>query len=158
MKRIKPITEALPSQLLNMTEMLNFDDKLREDLGMQGSDMVTVADFVLFNAEWSKGKGAEIFMILDDDGEAAGMITLTSSKDGRGRCGYWVGTRYRGRGLCSEAFAEIVETAHDLGLASLNGTVSKDNDCSMRIWEHYSPDMEDKGRNYSFTIFLNGRE
>ncbi len=155
MKRIIPVTEALPSQLMAMTNMLNFDDRLMEDIGIKKGDHISVPEFVAFNAQWAKARGADIYLIIDDYEESAGMITVTFLKDNEtARCGYWLGSDYRGKGLGREAFAEIVDIVKKRGCGRLEATIAKDNEISRKIWEPYGAEFLDLGDNYKAVIVI----
>jgi len=65
-----------------------------------------------------------------------GVIGLTRESPDTGRIGYWVGRRYWGHGVASEAVARLVSWAFGtLGLDRLVAYVADDNAPSMRVLE-----------------------
>ena len=65
-----------------------------------------------------------------------GVIGLTRTERGTGRIGYWVGRRYWGHGVASEAVARLVSWGFGtLGLDRLIAYVADDNAASMRVLE-----------------------
>jgi 8-oxo-dGTP diphosphatase len=65
-----------------------------------------------------------------------GVIGLTREGGDTGRIGYWVGRRYWGHGVASEAVARLVSWAFGtLGLDRLIAYVADDNAPSMRVLE-----------------------
>jgi 8-oxo-dGTP diphosphatase len=65
-----------------------------------------------------------------------GVIGLTREGADTGRFGYWVGRRYWGHGVASEAVARLVSWAFGtLGLDRLIAYVADDNAASMRVLE-----------------------
>lgn len=65
-----------------------------------------------------------------------GVIGLTRTEHATGRLGYWVGRRYWGHGVASEAVARITSWAFGtLGLDTLIAYVADDNAASMRVLE-----------------------
>ncbi|MCU0985149.1 MAG: bifunctional GNAT family N-acetyltransferase/(deoxy)nucleoside triphosphate pyrophosphohydrolase [Acetobacteraceae bacterium] len=65
-----------------------------------------------------------------------GVIGLTRTERGAGRIGYWVGRRYWGHGVASEAVARLTSWAFGtLGLDRLIAYVADDNAASMRVLE-----------------------
>jgi ribosomal-protein-alanine N-acetyltransferase len=79
-------------------------------------------------------------VILDADGAVAGRITLNGIVRGpflSCSVGYWVDQRRTGRGLATQALAEIMRVAFDeLGLHRIQGETLVDNVGSQRVLEH----------------------
>jgi len=67
-----------------------------------------------------------------------GVIGLTREGPGTGRIGYWVGRRYWGHGVASEAVARVVSWGFGtLGLDRLVAYVADDNAASIRVLEKH---------------------
>ena len=78
--------------------------------------------------------------------EFAGMISLShiDEKLRTARIGYWVGSRFRNKGICSEAFRMILEIARDKGIVEFRSDIDKDNVYSLKVWEKYCPVIVEK--------------
>jgi ribosomal-protein-alanine N-acetyltransferase len=78
-------------------------------------------------------------VILDDDGEPVGRITINNIVRGAlqsGAVGYWVSHHANGRGLATRAVAEVREIGfHELGLHRLEACTLVDNVGSQRVLE-----------------------
>jgi [ribosomal protein S5]-alanine N-acetyltransferase len=77
------------------------------------------------------------FAILDDDGELAGTLFVNGVVRGRlqsATLGYWVSSRYTGRGLATAGVAAAVDHAFGaLGLHRVEAATLVDNHASQRV-------------------------
>ena len=71
------------------------------------------------------------------DKQFTGMISLSHNDEANksARIGYWMGREVRRRGICSQAFDQVIEKARGLRLTSVSSTISKTNHASISIWE-----------------------
>jgi ribosomal-protein-alanine N-acetyltransferase len=90
-------------------------------------------------AEWITDEQHR-FVIVDDDGVAAGLVSLTGIQRGAlesAMISYFVAEARSGRGLASRAVAEAVRFAfEELGLHRLEAGTATTNIASQRVLEH----------------------
>ena len=72
---------------------------------------------------------ANVFLVIDVNGEVAGTALSWPSDDGRRYVGYWLGREYWGRGLATRALAELIEELP----RPLHALVSTTNVASIRV-------------------------
>ena len=157
MVRLVPYKKLLPSQLMDLVNLLNFDDRLRDDLGFKDDDSpMTVFDYQAFTEAWIERTRSQHFAIVNEGDIAMGQISLSHiDKDkGEARCGYWLGTKYRNRGYTKEAFEQIVGLARQMELKYLVASISPRNDASLAIWAKYRPMVEKKEGSLKVTVDL----
>lgn len=61
-------------------------------------------------AQYSRGEGFQAVIL--DQGEVAGTVGYVYARSGRAELGYWLGDRFRGRGLMTMAVRAMAEDAH----------------------------------------------
>ena len=85
-----------------------------------------------FMAHWAKtlANDACITKTVVADGEVAGNIGCWQDGDGRTLVGYWIGRRFWGRGLATQALAELVAT---IDRRPLHAYVAQHNVASIRV-------------------------
>ena len=87
-----------------------------------------------FDAHWRRVLADETLTkktIVDEEGEVAGNIGCWP-QDGKHLVGYWVGRAYWGRGLATQALAELVD---GLETRPLHALVVRSNVASIRVLE-----------------------
>ena len=121
-----------------LAAMLNDDVVLRSDLNI-GTTAKETADSVVRHVEkWCRSSCAVSYAILAD-GVTVGLISLAhidaGTGTGTGGIGYWVGSSYRRRRYCTQAFEFVLEQARLRGLHTVATSIVNDNTASQRIWE-----------------------
>jgi len=118
-----------------LAEMLNEDVQLRTDLGIHGEYRNTAEGFLRDIGDWCRSRRAVCFAILAD-GTTVGMISLSRIDPmvGTGRIGYWMGSNYRRRGYCTNAFGLVLQEAFRRGVRTVSAWIEKDNVPSERLW------------------------
>jgi 8-oxo-dGTP diphosphatase len=87
-------------------------------------------------ADRNAGRAFHFCITGREEEHPLGVIGLTREGADTGRIGYWVGRRYWGHGVASEAVARLVSWAFGtLGLDRLVAYVADDNAPSMRVLE-----------------------
>ncbi|HDS02405.1 MAG TPA: N-acetyltransferase [Firmicutes bacterium] len=145
MVQLIPFDKLLPSQLMDLANLLNFDDTLRDELGFKAEDPpMSALDFQAFTQAWAERTQSLQFVIANGGGIAMGLISLShiNKENGDARCGYWIGSKYRNRGYTKEAFEKIINIARQMELKFLTSTISPNNDISLAIWAKYRPMVE----------------
>lgn len=117
--------------------LLDEDQALRSELGFQPGKPISSREVHRKISEWSKANGAICYSILAD-GITAGMISLShiDNRSGTAQIGYWIGSRYRNSGICSQAFRLAVGEASSLGIETVSATITGENQASRAIWEN----------------------
>lgn len=127
---------------LQLVEILSTDDVL---LGKLGSEkcVLSVDEFIKCNSEWSKDTNSEIFAIVFNN-TAIGTIALSyqSMEQKKAQIGYWIGSRYWGKGYMSQAFLQMLRYSKGKGIIYLSAKILKDNVASKKIWQKYNVKME----------------
>lgn len=107
-------------------------------------------------AEIARNEDGHACAILDG-GELAGTITLSNVSGGAFRSanvGYWVDSARNGRGLASQALAEVFEHAvGSIGLHRLEAGTLVDNHASQRVLEKNRFELIGLARSY---LHING--
>lgn len=91
--------------------------------------------WVLFALENIKNEKAFSFAILYE-GSFAGVISLTNVDKDKGisNLGYWIGTPYWSKGICTHAISKAVEYAFkELGLSQINAECLEKNQASVKV-------------------------
>lgn len=143
-----------------LARLLNRDGTLRRELGFLPDTGITPGEFGRKVREWETVHDSICFCI-QESGRPVGMISLShiDPKRARARAGYWIGSRYRHRGICTAAFRLLVEEARGMGLASLSATVAAGNMASRAIWEKEGARGELKAEGemfYTLDLMRNG--
>jgi len=122
-----------------LAAMLCEDDILRRDLGIPEDRKSTAEAFARFICEWERERNASTYAIVLDGDTAVGTISLSHVDlvERSGRIGYWVGSDYRKKGHCTEAFGRVVEEAVSRGLERVRASIAEENIPSRRIWERH---------------------
>jgi ribosomal-protein-alanine N-acetyltransferase len=136
---IKKINDKYAVQLI---EILNTDDALLNKLGSK-KRIISKDEFAEHNNEWAKSTNSEIFAVVLND-NAIGMISLSyqSIEEKKAQIGYWIGSKYWGKGYTSQAFLQILCCAERKGIRYLNAKILKHNLASKKIWQKYNAKME----------------
>lgn len=130
----------------DMFELFSTDDILRKELGLEDKVFSAEEEF-RFVSDWCE-KTKSVQFVIRYQNEFAGMISLShiDKKLKTARIGYWVGSRFRNEGICSEAFRQILDIARDKGIEEVRSDIDKDNENSLKIWEKYSPVIVEKNK------------
>lgn len=151
---IKSVYDLNLRQVNQLVRILNNDEKLNQSLGKQGKKM-TLAQFKNKNVSWQKNNQAQMFAIMLKN-RAIGMISLShiNLKTKKANIGYWLASKYWGKGITTRAFEQILEIARKNKLKYLSCTVHKDNKASLAIWRVFKAKITKKGRDYIPIISL----
>ncbi|OIO28414.1 GNAT family N-acetyltransferase [Candidatus Micrarchaeota archaeon CG_4_10_14_0_2_um_filter_60_11] len=87
---------------------------------------------------WRKGKDYCLAVVCKEDGRLAGSVSLlrVDKKHKVAEMGYWLGARYRGKGLAAEAVALLLGLGFKkLGMEKIRGHVFAENRASQRLLE-----------------------
>jgi RimJ/RimL family protein N-acetyltransferase len=96
---------------------------------------VPARDRQAFDAHWA-GLLADpdvLLLTVVADGEVAGSA-LSYIRDGRRQVGYWIARERWGKGIASQALAQLLD---ELGERPLYATVAADNGASLRVLEKH---------------------
>ncbi len=128
----------------DMVEMFRTDEVLRRELGLEDK-VFSAEEEYKFVSDWCKKTNSVQFAIRYGN-EFAGMISLShiDEKLRTARIGYWVGSRFRNKGICSEAFRLILDIARDKGIVEVRSYIEKENEYSLSIWRKYYHAIEEK--------------
>lgn len=143
-----------------LARLLNRDGTLRRELGFPPDTGITPGEFEKKIRDWETVQDSVCYCILENE-KPVGMISLShiDLKRARAGAGYWIGSRYRNRGICSAAFRLIMDVARGIGLASLSATVAAGNGASRAIWEREGARGElkaDGKMSYTLDLMRNG--
>ncbi|MBN2857954.1 MAG: GNAT family N-acetyltransferase, partial [Candidatus Delongbacteria bacterium] len=107
-----------------------------------------------FVSDWCRKTNSEQFEIRFGN-EFAGMISLShiDMEKKSARVGYWVGSEYRKRGICSKAFELILNEAEIKGIKEVRSNIDKNNEYSLKIWDKYNPEIIEKNEK-QYTVRL----
>lgn len=109
----------------------------------------TLRDAVAF-INMSAGADPETNFAITVDGEVAGSIGITPGSDIyrlSAEIGYWLGARFRGRGVASDALRGVSTWAFEkFGLVRLHAAVFTWNPASARVLEHAGYTLESTAR------------
>ncbi|HXK49368.1 MAG TPA: GNAT family N-acetyltransferase [Clostridiales bacterium] len=136
----------------DMVEQFSTDEILRKELGLDKTEFSAEEEY-RFVSDWCEKTNSMQFAIRYEN-EFAGMISLShiDEKLRTARIGYWVGSGFRNKGICSEAFRMILNIARDKGIVEVRSDIDKDNEYSMRIWEKYSPVITERNEKQAALI------
>jgi len=139
---LKPFTHEAAKELCSLFKT---DAVLRTELNMPDRSKFSADEELLFISEWNKKNNSESFVIRYGD-EFAGMISLSHIDDEKksARIGYWVGSEFRNRGICKDAFGLLVSAAKERSFKILESDIDKSNVYSLKIWEKYNPEIIEK--------------
>ena len=86
-----------------------------------------------FDSHWQKvlANDSNVVRVIEVDGEVVGNVG-SWEQDGRRLIGYWLGTKFWGRGLATAAVTEFVE---ELDVRPLHAWVAASNVGSIRVLE-----------------------
>jgi RimJ/RimL family protein N-acetyltransferase len=94
-------------------------------------------DFIKDTAKKIKaGVSFDLGIVAEDNNEVVGMVAIRikDNKAGVGEIGYWLGRKFWGKGIASEAAAMILKFAfQDLKLKKVYGKVMRPNTASVKI-------------------------
>ena len=129
---------------VDMVELFSSDEILRNELGLEDK-VFSAEEEYKFVTDWCKKTNSEQYAIRYGN-EFAGMISLShiDEKLRTARIGYWIGSKFRNKGICSEAFRLILDVAKDKGIAEVRSDIVKDNSYSLKVWEKYCPEIVEK--------------
>lgn len=125
-----------PAEARRLAGLLNRDGALRDDLGFPTDSDITPREVEKKIAEWETVHDSMCFCILEGE-TAVGMISLSHIDRIRGKAqtGYWIGSRYRNRGICTKAFRLLIQKAREQDIETLSSTIAVSNNASRAIWE-----------------------
>jgi RimJ/RimL family protein N-acetyltransferase len=128
----------------NMVSLFSSDDIVRTELGLDNSEFSAAEEFE-FVQDWCRKKNSESFEIRYG-GEFAGMISLSHIDlvNKKAGVGYWIGSRFRCRGIGKKAFELILDIAKSKGLEILQSDIDRNNLFSLKIWQKFSPEISEK--------------
>ncbi|MDD3045751.1 MAG: GNAT family N-acetyltransferase [Candidatus Delongbacteria bacterium] len=128
----------------DMVSLFSLDDIIRMELGLDKTEFSAEEEF-RFVSEWCKNKSSESFEIRFEN-EFAGMISLSHIDPDirKAGVGYWVGSKFRNRGIGKKAFEIILDIAKSKGLEILQSDIDRNNLFSLKIWQKYSPEISEK--------------
>jgi len=128
----------------DMVELFSTDEVIRKELDLEDK-VFSAEEEYKFVTNWCNKTNSAQYVIRYGN-EFAGMISLShiDEKLRTARIGYWVGSRFRNKGICSEAFMLILDIAIDKGIVEVKSDIDKDNSYSLKVWEKYSPEIVEK--------------
>jgi RimJ/RimL family protein N-acetyltransferase len=129
-----------------MVKLFSSDNIVRKELGLEKKEYSPKEEYK-FVTDWCAKTNSLQFVIRYGD-EFAGMISLShiDKESGTARVGYWIGSEFRNKGVCSEAFRLILELAKNEGIKEVRSDIDKDNLYSLRIWQKYHPSITEKNK------------
>lgn len=135
--KIKLLTKLNDMQTRQLVRILNCDKKLNQSLGSE-NNKITVKQFKSKNKDWAKDNQAKMFSIMYNN-RALGMISLShiNLKSKKARIGYWLASKYWGKGITTEAFKKVLVKAKKKGLNSVSCIVDKNNLASISLWKDF---------------------
>ena len=132
-----PLSELSDEDAAPLVNILNHDAFLIEWLGTSMEPPLTLEEFRRTGADWQERHHAVIYCIWA--GQPVGTISLSHiTEDGQARIGYWLASRAWGRGIASQAFAQLLEIARRQGIRQVSAVISIANEASLRIWRRYA--------------------
>ena len=149
------LAESLENKYVkNLVDILNNDKKLAKSL-KSDKKLLSCAEFIAYNKQWSKKNKAQIFAIIMNQ-EAIGLISLSRIDKVRqtASIGYWIASKCWNKGYASGAFKQILNLARDNNINLVSGSISKENKASMAIWQKHNVKFEEKGSNVIPQIYL----
>lgn len=121
---------------IKLAVLLNEDEALRLDMGFPAGSYITPRDARRKIQKWERAERSVCFSIMEGY-SFVGLFSLSHVKGmaGTARVGCWIGSSYRNRGICSEAFGLLLQEARDRGISRLSATIRKDNHYLQAIWD-----------------------
>lgn len=134
---IKLVSDLNSRQLKQLVFVLNYDQKLRQSLCSQ-KNKITVKQFNAKNNAWAKNNHAKLYAIMRKT-QAIGMISLShiNLKNKKANIGYWLSSKYWGKGITTEAFKSVLGIAKNKKLKYISCTIAKNNKASLGIWKTF---------------------
>ncbi len=131
----------------DMVSLFSTDEIVRSELGLDKTEFSAAEEFE-FVQNWCKKKNSESFEIRCAN-EFAGMISLShiDLENKIAGVGYWVGSKFRGKGIGKKAFELILDIAKSKDVEILGSDIDKTNAPSLKIWEKYNPKIIEKNEN-----------
>lgn len=128
----------------DMVSLFSTDEIVRSEFGLDKTEFSAAEEFE-FVQNWCKKKSSESFDIRFEN-EFAGMISLShiDLENKKTGVGYWVGSKFRGKGIGKKAFELILDIAKSKGLEILQSDIDRNNLFSLKIWQKYSPEISEK--------------
>jgi len=128
----------------DMVRLFSSDDIVRTELGLDKSEFSAAEEFE-FVQDWCRKRNSESFEIRYGN-KFAGMISLShiDTENKIAGVGYWVGSKFRGKGIGKKAFELILDIAKSKGLEILQSDIDRNNLFSLKIWQKYSPEIVEK--------------
>lgn len=138
---------------------LNKDDKLLEKLRSQRLGDITLEEFIDYNNNWCISRSAMLFCIIINN-KVVGSISLSDidKNIGKASVGYWIASKYWGKGYGRESFKEIVKMAKGIGIKILNSKILKDNLASRKIWDKYGAEFITLDEKVKYTLEIENLE
>jgi RimJ/RimL family protein N-acetyltransferase len=132
-----PLSDLSDEAAAQLVDILNHDALLNEWLGTSMEPPTTLGEFRRTGADWQERHHAVIYCIWA--GQPVGTISLSHlTEDGQACIGYWLASRAWGRGIASQAFAQLLEIARKQGVRQVSAVISISNLASLRIWRRYA--------------------
>ncbi|MFC1451827.1 GNAT family N-acetyltransferase [Verrucomicrobiota bacterium] len=126
-----------------LAAMLRADTQLRGDLSIPNDARPTVADVLTKVQSWETKTNGETYTIVADVGPIGIISVHPSSEDSTlGKVGYWVGSKYRDRGYCTDALRQLAAVAANHHMTSVSGAVTDTNIASCRVWQKLNAHSE----------------
>ncbi len=137
-----------------LVELLNKDEALIKALGSEKRE-ISIEEFIKHNHEWCKSRNADMFAIMAHN-IAIGTISLSHQniKEKSAQIGYWIGSKYWGKGYTSKAFSKVIEFAVSKGFTCVGTTIEIHNIASIKIWEKHGAKIEINGNSYESKVKL----
>ncbi len=128
----------------DMVRLFSSDNIVRKELGLEMKEFSPEEEYK-FVSDWCAKTNSEQYVIRYGN-EFAGMISLShiDKESGTARVGYWIGSKFRNKGVCSEAFRLVLKLAKNEGIKEVRSDIDKDNLYSLRIWQKYHPVITEK--------------
>lgn len=136
MIKLIPIND-LPDEALNvLMDILNQDVALNAWLGTSMAQPLTLETFKRTGFEWQRSRQAVTYCIWTD--HPVGTISLSHrTAERQARIGYWLASQEWGKGIGTQAFAQVLEIARQEGIRQVSATVARNNTASLRLWQRY---------------------
>ncbi len=131
-----------------LAEILNTDEGLPLGIRRQADAPPETAENILsFAKEWCREKNALFFAVVLDGDVVAGSISLShiDAETLSARTGYFLASKYQGRGYGEEALSQLLEIARHHALRTVSGSIPKANIASRKIWERCGATVDFSG-------------
>ncbi len=120
-----------------LAEILNTDEDIPlEFRSPPDAPPLTTESVLSYIDTWVRERNALFFFIVLEGDVVAGSISLShiDLQASSARTGYFLATRFQGRGIGTEAFSLMLDVARKNGIKSVSGSVPEANVASRRIW------------------------